>query len=171
MVNWLIQSLCIAAFSCLTSGCFTYASHESFKESRKTKQFYPIALYKGSDGGLVIEGSWKDERKELDQSDHLFLLVPSSVVQKAHLEKAGEVSFLDISKLPAATLNQLKIRKTLPTGYERAADWSGHAGFAGRSRSVMLGFVGLLPLTLALDAATSPIQALMLHAYSENPIE
>ena len=163
----LIPSLCIAVLCQLTSGCFTQLSYH---ESGTSKTFYPIALYKGADGGLAIEGSWKQERKVGDQSDRLFLLVPASVVQQAHLEKGGEVSFSDIARLSPSTLNELKIRKALPAGYEQAADWSDHYGFAARSRKLTLGFIGTLPLTLTLDAATLPIQALMLHAYSEHPI-
>jgi hypothetical protein len=100
MNTGLLLSLCIASLCRLTSGCFSYASYQSFKEVSPSKKFHPIALYKGSDGGLAVEGSWKEERKSTDQSDHVYLLVAAPVVQQARLEKGGEVSFSDMRSSP-----------------------------------------------------------------------
>ncbi|MGO9002992.1 MAG: hypothetical protein ACLQHM_13570 [Limisphaerales bacterium] len=160
--------LLLATLLCpFLTGCFTSAtSQKAF--SNKVDWFEPTAIYNSHSGGdVAIEGGcykWSAGQKTLVYAP-AYLIIPAKVLVAAHSKSGGDISFSQIATLPADVRNNLRLQKSLPAGFEKMADVSkDQSGIqVNKQTQVNLADLAKLPFALVIDAATLPLQGILLY--------
>ena len=153
ITNYLIIGLAIP----LMSGCFTAKTASDISQT-ETESFYPKTLFKSkTDGGVALEGDWTNHRHN---NFHGFLIIPEKTLVSAHRNTGGDVTFADLCALPSDARKQLRVKRSLPSGFEKVYDFPKNQTDIdlNTTSKIHVGSIGALPFTLIINAATLPVQ-------------
>ncbi len=150
----------------LLSGCFTCITYNKAIGS-KSDYFSPTAIYKSeADGSLAIQGILvkTGERNGFPT----YLIIPQNILVAVHMQTNGDVSFNDISSLSPNLRKELQLRKKLDKDYKKIADIpKNQTGMNVNQRTAInLQAAKWLPFAFVVDAATFPIEIIMLNEMS-----
>jgi hypothetical protein len=151
------------AFACLTSGCFTGRLTEHSKVCTRT-YFIPSAVYEatnstrmGLEGRLIIEKSYYSPGTEVGHS-YLILAEPVSI------SKDGQAWLSSLDQTYPKGIKAM-VTNGLPQSFAKVTDFNNAFSrgvfVAGTERHPNKGWWALSPVTVSLDIATFPFQAIL----------
>ena len=160
--------------SLLLTGCFTQlTARKAFNHTFDT--FEAEVVYKSHlVDDIVIQGScykWNGSQMALAYSP-VYLVIPSKVLVVAHNHSGGDVSINQIRNLPADVRLDLRLAKSLPSGFEKYAvipkDGSGlqlNQLQVNQKNHVSVINLAKLPFAFVLDATTFPLEVLIAKSW------
>ena len=156
----------VVALAMFTTGCCTSALIDRANDGHVEDTFNPSAIYQQTNhNNFALEGTrFINSNQYLTPSDapsnHGYLMISQKALVSAHLLTNLDLSIIDIKKLPIELTEHLPIKKKLPQDYQKNADLpTNSVTLIVKEGYTQKGQLIFLPFAVAIDVATSPIQA------------
>ena len=155
----------VALLATFATGCCTtelvytaeYTTHDKLN---------PSAVYQTTNhDSFALEGTRfnDDSERGVNNSNHVFVLAPKANIKPLDLRTNDNLSINDINSLDSAYTKNLNTKKQLPANYQKVADLpTNNVSIVIKDRHPKRAMLVFLPVTVAVDAATSPLQIICL---------